>query len=85
MRPSGPQSENQRKRKRDINLDLTKELKKLKNMKVTVIPIVIVALETISKSFERGLEKLEIGGRIETIQITTLLRSPRILRRVRKT
>ena len=36
-------------------------------MKVTVIPIIIVALGIISKGFVRGLEKLEIGERVETI------------------
>ena len=36
-------------------------------MKVTVIPIVIGALGTISKNLVRGLEEFEIGGRAETI------------------
>ena len=49
--------------KRDKYLDLARELKKLWNMKVTVIPIVIGALGTIPKGFVRGLEELEIGGR----------------------
>ena len=35
--------------KRDKYLDLAKELKKLQNMEVTVIPIVIGALRTIPK------------------------------------
>ena len=42
--------------------------KKLWNMGITVILIVIGALVTIPKSLERGLEELKIGGRIETIQ-----------------
>ena len=51
-------------------------------MKVTVVPIVVDALEQAPKCLERGLEQLEIRGRIETIQTTTaLLRSARILRR----
>ena len=36
--------------KKDKYLELTKELKKLWNMKVTVIPIVIGALGTVTKS-----------------------------------
>ena len=59
--------------KRDKYLDLARELKSLWNMKVTVIPIVIGALGTVSKGLERGLEKLEIRRRSETIQTTTLL------------
>ena len=47
-------------------------------MKVTVIPIVIGALETIPKCLVKGLDDIEIRGRVETIQITVLLR---ILRR----
>ena len=51
-------------------------------MKVTIVPIVIDALGTISKGLLKGLEDLEVGGRVETIQTTALLRTARILRRV---
>ena len=54
-------------------------------MKVTFIPIVIGALDTVTKGLLKGLEDLEIRGRVETIQTTTLLRSARILRRVLET
>ena len=37
-------------------------------MKVMVIPIVIVALGTVTKGLVQGLEDLEIGRRMETIQ-----------------
>ena len=66
-------------------LDLSRELKKLWNMKVKVIPIVVGALGTVRKGLERGLENLEIRGRIDTIQNTALLQSARILRRVLET
>ena len=66
-------------------LDLARELKKLWNMKVKVVPIVIGALETIPKALEKNLGELEIRGRIETIQTTALLGSARILRRVLET
>ena len=49
-------------------LDLARELKKLWNMKVTIVPIVIGALGTIIKGLLEGLEDLEVGGRVETIQ-----------------
>ena len=42
--------------KRYKYLDLVRELKKLWNMKVTIIPIVIGALDTVIKGFVRGLE-----------------------------
>ena len=54
-------------------------------MKVTIVPIVIGALGTITKVFLKGLEDLEVGGRVETIQTTALLRTARILRRVLET
>ena len=69
--------------KKDYYLDLAKELKKkLWNMKVTVIPIVIGALGRITKGLIQGLEDSEIRGRVETIQTKALLKSARILRRV---
>ena len=53
--------------------------------KVTVTPIVIGALGTVTRGFVQGLEDLEITGRVETIQTSVLLRSTRILRRVLET
>ena len=60
-------------------------MKKLWNMKVTIVPIVIGALGTITNGLLKGLGDLEVGGRVETIQTTTLLRTARILRRVLET
>ena len=71
--------------KRDKYLDLAWELKKLWNMKVTITPIVIGALGTITKGLLKGLEDLEVGGRVETTQTTALLKTARILRRVLET
>ena len=68
--------------KRDKYLDFARELKKLWNMKVTIIPIVIGTLGTVTKELVQGLEDLEITGLVETIQSTAFLRSARILRRV---
>ena len=71
--------------KKDKYCDLAWELKKLWNMKVTFIPIVIGALDTAIKGLAQWMENLEIRRRVETIQITALLRSARILRRVLET
>ena len=66
--------------KKDKYLDLARELKKLWNMKV--VPIVI---GTVTEGLLKGLEDLEVGGRVETIQMATLLKTARILRRVLET
>ena len=71
--------------KKDKHLDLAKELKKLWNMKVTIVPIVIGAFSTVTKGLLKGLEDLGVGRRVETIQTTALLKTARILRRVLET
>ena len=52
---------------------------------ITIVPIVIGALGTVTKGLLKGLEDLEVGGRVETIQTTALLKTARILRRVLET
>ena len=69
-------------KRKNKQLDLVGELKKLWSMKVTVIQIIGGILRTIPKGLERRLKELKIRGRIETIQTTALLRSARILSRV---
>ena len=54
-------------------------------MMITIVPIVIEALGTITKGLLKGLEDLEVGGRLETIPATALIRTTRILRRVLET
>ena len=54
-------------------------------MKVTIVPIVIGALSTITKGLLKGMEDLGVGGRVETMQTTALLRTARIPRRVLET
>ena len=80
--------------KKDKYLDFARELKKkqkqqqqqqLWNMKVTVISMVIGALGIVTEGLIKGLEDLEIRGRVEIIQTTALLRSARILRIVLET
>ena len=62
-------------KKKDKYLDLARALIKLWNMQVTIIPIVIGAFRTVTKGLLKGLEDLEVGGRVETIQTTALLRT----------
>ena len=54
-------------------------------MKVTIIPIMIGAFVTVTKGLLKGLEDLEVGGRVEIIQTTALLKTARRLRRVLET
>ena len=49
---------------------------------MTIIPIVIGTFDTVFDGLLQGLEDLEIRGRVETIQATTLSRTARIPRRV---
>ena len=58
--------------KRDKYLDLARELKKLRNMKVTIIPIVVNDFGMVTKGLLKGLEDLEVGGQVKTIQTTAL-------------
>ena len=51
-------------------------------MKMTVIPIVSGALETIFKGLIKGSGDEEIRGQVKNIQSTALLGSARVLRSV---
>ena len=44
-------------------------------MMVTIIPIVICAFGTVTKGLLKGLEDLEVRGRVESIKTTALLRT----------
>ena len=68
--------------KKDKYLDLARELKKLWNMKMTIVLIVFGAFGTITKGLFKGQEDMEVGKRVETTQ---MLRTARILRRVLET
>ena len=54
-------------------------------MKVTIVPILIGALGTVTKGLVQGLEDLEIIGQLATVQTTVLFRSAKMLRRVLET
>ena len=71
--------------KKDKYLDLARELKKLWNMKVSIVAIVIGAFGTVTEGLLKDLEDLEVVRRVETIQTTALLKTARIPRRVLET
>ena len=54
-------------------------------MKMTIIPIVIGTLGTVTEVLMQGLEDLKITGWVESVQTPALLRLAKILRRVLKT
>ena len=47
---------------KDRYLDRARELKKLRNMKVVIVPILIGAFGTITKGLSKGLEDLEVDN-----------------------
>ena len=53
--------------RKDRYFDLVCESKKLWNMKVIIIPIVIGAFGTVTNGLLKGLKDFEVGGRVETI------------------
>ena len=52
---------------------------------MTILPIVIGAFGTVTKGLLKGLEDLEVGGRVATDQMTAILKTARMLRRVLET
>ena len=54
-------------------------------MNVSMVPIVTGAFGTVTEGLSKGLEDLEVGGRVETIRTTALLKTARTLRRVLET
>ena len=77
---------NDKRKQKEINIKTLQEnKKKLWNLKVIVVSIVVGVPGTIPKGLIKGLEDLEIRGQLETIQTTVLLRSDRIVRRVMET
>ena len=75
----------QKTEKRDKYIEFARELRKLSNVKVTVIPIVINTIGMIPKPLERGLEELDIRECIENMQTKLLLSLAGILKEFWKT
>ena len=65
--PADLRIELKKREKKGKYLDLVRELKKLWNMKVTIVPVVIGAFCTVTKGLLKRLEDLEVGGQVETI------------------
>ena len=81
-----PHSENQRKRKlRQILISLQRTKKAMEHEGVGDTNGIPGEPGRVPKSLVRGLEELEIEGRVETNKATALLGSTRILRRVLET
>ena len=49
-------------------------------MKVIIVPIMIGTFGTVTKGLLKGLDNLKVGGRIETIQTSALLRTAPFIR-----
>ena len=71
--------------KKDEYLDLARELKKLWNMRVTIVPIVIGVFGTVTKGLLKDLKDYVVGGRAETIHTIAILKTAGILKRVLET
>lgn len=62
--------------------ELAREIKKLWNLKVKVIPIVVGALGSVTERLTEYLSEMGVTTRVELIQKSALLGSARILRKV---
>ena len=67
---------------KDKYLDQSRKLKKLLNVKVTVISVVTGALNAVIKGLVHGQKEFEMSGQVKIIKTTALLISAKILRRV---
>ena len=63
-------------------LDLVRKLKKVWNMKVIVVSLVVGALSTPAKELEKRLKTIGIETKITELQKTVLIHTSRILRKV---
>ena len=68
--------------KKDKYLDLARELKKTVEHESNDCANYDWCVITVTKGSLKGLEDLEVGGKVETIKTTALLRTARIVRRV---
>jgi len=62
--------------------DLTIEIQRMWNVKTKVIPVIIGATETISKSFRKYVSNIPGKQEVKEIQKTALLGTAHILRKV---
>jgi len=62
--------------------DLTIEIQGMWNVKTKVIPVIIVATETISKSFRKYVSNIPGKHEVKELQKTAILGAAHILRKV---
>jgi len=62
--------------------DLTKEIQRMWNVKTKVIPVIIRATGTISKSFGKYVSNIPVTHEVKELQKTAVLDTAHILRKV---
>ena len=81
--PADVRVEEKEREKVEKYQDLKREIGRLWNLKkVEVVPVVIGALGSVTKEFDRWIEKLGITFNVGVVQKTALLGTERILRKV---
>ena len=80
--PGDSRIEKKDKEKIEKYQDLRKELQKIWNVRVKIIPLVVGCLGAIPKQFGNFLKETGITAETEQVQKTVLLRTSRILRKV---
>lgn len=81
--PADVRVEEKEREKVEKYQDLKREIGRLWNLKkVEVVPVVIGALGSVTKEFDRWIEKLGITFNVGVVQKTALLGTARILRKV---
>ena len=63
-------------------IDLAREVAKLWNVRAKIIPVVIAALGTISNDLEERINEMGLSLKTAQIQMSVLLGTARILRKV---
>ena len=82
--PADHRVEISQQRKTKSYQDLKRELQKLWSLKTSIVPIVIGALGTTTKSLEKHLNELNAEVKISQMQTIVLLNSARIIRKVQE-
>ena len=80
--PGDSRIEEKEKEKIEKYQDLGRELKKLWNVRMKIIPLVVGSLGAIPKQFDKRLKDIGISVGIGQVQKTVLLGTARILRKV---
>ena len=80
--PGDSRIEEKEKDKIEKYQDLEKELKKIWNVKVKIIPLVVGSLGAITKQFGNRLKQIDITAGRAQVQKTVLLGADRISRKV---